>query len=147
MRPGGGGFSKEKGIKALAWISFVLAAVGGAATAGTFLGDWVSGLLGFFPDWLGILVLTGAFVAMVIDLFVDGIPNQIALYTAIALPSVARSVPGKLGDTVTDLSRQLLDSVNNALGEWLGTSSAIGMALVSIVVSLLMARRVIAKGR
>lgn len=146
MRPGGG-INKEKGIKALAWISFTLAAVGGAAIAGTFLGGFVAGLLGFFPDWVGIVVLAGAFVAMAIDLFVDGIPNQVALYTAIALPSVARAVPGKLGDTVTSLSRQLLANVNSALGEWLGTSSAIGLAIVSIVVSLLMARRVIAKSR
>lgn len=143
----GGGFNKERGIKALAWISFVLAASGGAAVAGTFLGDWISGLLGFFPDWLGILVLVGGFVAMAIDLFVDGIPNQIALYTAMTLPSIARAVPGKLGATVTDLSHQLLASVNNALGEWLGTSSAIGMAMVCVTVSLLMARRVIAKSR
>lgn len=146
MRPGGG-FNKEKGIKALAWISFVLAAVGGAALAGTFLGDWISALLGFFPDWVGILVLTGAFVALAIDLFVDGIPNQVALYTAMSLPAVARAVPGRLGDTVTDLSRQLLASLNGALGEWLGTTSTVGLAVVSVAVSLLMARRVIAKSR
>lgn len=143
----GGGINKQKGIKALAWISFILAVTGGAAVAGTFLGDWVSGLIGFFPGWIGVVILAGAFTAMAIDLFVDGIPNQVALYTAMALPSVARAVPGKLGDTVTDLSRQLLSSVNGALGVWLGTSSAIGLAITCVVVSLLMARRVIAKGR
>lgn len=146
MRPGGGGFNKEKGIKALAWISFVLAAVGGAALAGTFLGGWVAGILGFFPDWVGILALTGAFVALAIDLFVDGIPNQVALYTAMTLPALGRSVPGRLGDTVTDMSQQLLASLNGALGEWLGTTSTVGLAVVSVAVSLLMARRVVRKG-
>jgi hypothetical protein len=90
----GGGINKQKGIKALAWISFILAVTGGAAVAGTFLGDWVSGLIGFFPGWIGVVILAGAFTAMAIDLFVDGIPNQVALYTAMALPSVARAVPG-----------------------------------------------------
>jgi hypothetical protein len=146
MRPGGG-FNKEKGIKALAWISFTLAAVGGAALASTFIGTWTAALLGVFPSWVGILIVAGGFVAMAIDLFVDGIPNQVALYTAIGLPVVARSVPGRLGDTVTDLSGRLLGSLQGALGDWLGTSSALGMAVVSVVVSLLMARRVIAKTR
>lgn len=146
MRPGGGGFNKEKGVKALAWISFVLAAVGGAALASTFLGTWTAAFLNIFPAWVAVLVLAAGVVGMAIDLFVDGIPNQMALYTAIALPTLARSTPGRLGNTVTDLSSRLLDSLQGALGTWLGTSSAMGMACVSVAVSLLMARRVVRKG-
>lgn len=143
MRGGG----KEKGIKVLAWISYGLAVVGGAAIAATFLGGWASGIVGILPGWVAIVLFTGAVAAMAVDLFVDGIPNQVALYTAIALPSLARSVPGKLSDTVTDLSRQALSQVNDTLGVWLGTTSALGLAVSAVVVSLLMARRVVQKGR
>jgi hypothetical protein len=142
-----GGGNKEKGIKALAWISYGFAVVGGAAVASTFVGDWISGFVGIFPGWVAIVAFVGAFVAMAIDLFVDGIPNQAALYSAIALPSLARAVPGKLSTTVTDLSTKALTQVNSSLGAWLGTSSALGVAVAAVVVSLLMARRVIAKGR
>jgi hypothetical protein len=143
----GGGFNKEKGIKALAWISYGLAVVGGAALAATFLGGWISGLVGIFPNWVAIVAFVGAFVAMAVDLFVDGIPNQMALYTAIALPSLARAVDGRLSDTVTQVSGQALAQVNNSLGVWLGTSSALAVAAVAVVASLLVARRVVAKGR
>ncbi len=141
------GGNKEKGIKALAWISYGLAVIGGAALAATFVGGMVANVVGFFPAWVAIVLFAAGFAAMAVDLFVDGIPNQVALYTAIALPSLARSVPGKLSGTVTDMSRQALAQVNDGLGAWLGTSSALGVALASVVVSLLMARRVVAKGR
>jgi hypothetical protein len=142
----GGGSNKEKGIKVLAWISFGAAVVGGAAIASTFVGDLIVSVVGFFPGWVAIAALLAGAVAMAVDLFVDSEPNRVALYTAMALPSVARAVPGALSNTVTNLSNQALSHVNAALGVWLGTSSAIGVALACVVVSLLVARRVIAKG-
>ncbi len=146
MRPGGGGFSKEKGRKALAWISFGFALVGGTAASATFVGDWVDALFGFFPTWVSALALAGAVIALAIDLFVDGEPNKVAVYSAMALPSLGRTSPGRLGDTVTDLGGQLLASVNDFLGEWLGVTSAIATAAVCAAVALLMARRVVTKG-
>jgi hypothetical protein len=142
-----GGLNKEKGRKALAWISFGLAVIAGAAIVATFVGGFIAGLVGWFPSWVAIAAFAGAFVAMAIDLFVDGEPNQVALYSAMALPSLARAVPGRLSDTVTQMSGQALSQVNKSLGEWLGTSSAVGVAIACVVVSLLMARRVVAKGR
>lgn len=142
-----GGVGKEKGRKALAWISYGLAVVGGAALAATFVGGLIAGFIGFFPGWVAIVVFTGGFVAMAIDLFIDGEPNQVALYTAMLLPSVARAVPGRLSATVTDLSHQALAQVNATLGAWLGTSSALGLAIACVVVALLMARRVVTKSR
>lgn len=138
--------SAEKGILALAWISFVLAVGGGAAAAATFIGGMVAGFIGFFPGWVASLVLFVGFVAMVIDLLIDGIPNKLAIGMAIALPSVARAVPGKLGQTVTGLSNQLLNAINQLLGEWLGTTSALAVAASAIIAALLVARRVIVKG-
>lgn len=137
---------KAQGIKALAWISFGLAVVGGAALASMFIGDMIAGLIGFFPPWLGSVMLAGGVVGMAIDLFVDGIPNRVALYTAMTIPSIARSVPGRLGDEVTRLSENLRAQVELPLGVWLGVASTTAVAIGCVVVSMLMARRVIAKG-
>ena len=142
-----GGINKEKGIKALAWISYGLAAIAGAAVVTTFLGGWISGLVGLFPGWVAAVATAGLVVAMGIDLFIDGIPNQVALYSAMVIPSLARAVPGKLGDTVGALAQSLRDSVNSSLSTWLGVSSSISVAIGCAVVSLLMARRVIQKAR
>jgi hypothetical protein len=142
-----GGFNKEKGIKALAWISYGLAVVSGAALVTTFLGGWISGLVGLFPGWVAVAATAGIIVAMAVDLFVDGIPNQVALYSAMVIPSLARAVPGKLGDTVGGLAQSLRASVNASLTTWLGVSSSIGVAVGCAAVSLIMARRVIQKAR
>ena len=46
VRPGATGKShKAKGIKALAWISYGLSVVAGAALASTFVGDMIAGQL------------------------------------------------------------------------------------------------------
>jgi hypothetical protein len=141
-----GGFNKEKGIKALAWISYGLAVISGAALVTTFLGGWITGFVGLFPGWVAAIATAALVVGMGIDLFIDGIPNQVALYSAMLIPSLARAVPGKLGDTVGNLSAQLRDSVNGSLSTWLGVSSSLGVAIGCAVIALLMARRVIQKG-
>jgi predicted MFS family arabinose efflux permease len=135
----------DKGRKVRAWISFGLAVIGGAAIVATFVGGAIAGLVGFFPSWVAIAAFVGALVAMTIDLIIDGEPNRIALCTAMVLPSLARAVPGKLSDTVTQASSSAHDQVNQSLGVWLGTSSAIGIAVACVIVSLLMGRRVLAK--
>lgn len=142
----GGGFAREKGILALAWISYGLAVAGGAAITATFAGSIIAGFVGFFPDWVAIVGFLAGFVVMVIDLIVDGTPNRAAVGIAIVLPSVARAVPGKLSETVTNLSNAILAQINEALGVWLGTTSALGIAAAAVVASLLVARRVVAKG-
>ena len=141
-----GGFNKEKGIKALAWISYGLAVVSGAATVTTFLGGWITGIVGWFPGWVAAIATAGLVIGMGIDLFIDGIPNQVALYSAMVIPSLARAVPGRLGDTVGELATSLRDSVNASLSTWLGVTSSVGVAIGCAAISLLMARRVIAKG-
>lgn len=142
-----GGANKEKGRKALAWISFGFAAVAGVAAAATFIGGLFAGLLGMFPSWVAAVALAGAAIALGIDLFVDGEPNQVALYTVMALPTLARSAPGRFGDEVTQLGNSLLASVTGQLGLWLGVTSALGVAAACAVISFLMGRRVVAKGR
>jgi hypothetical protein len=141
------GGNKEKGRKILAWISFGFALVAGTASAATFLGTWTRGLLGAFPTWVPALLLVAAVVAMAIDIFNDGEPNQMAVYCALALPSLARSASGQLSSNVTSLSAQLTGTVNGGLSAWLGVTSELAVAAICATISLLMARRVIRKGR
>lgn len=136
----------EKGILTLAWISQILAVAGGVGVAATFLGDWISGLIGFFPDWLGPLLLFAAVVAWILDLLVDGIPNRLAIWCALLIPTLARSVNGTLGQRVTEISGRLADTINAELGAWLGTTSVLSIALAASLAALLVARRVISKG-
>lgn len=144
MRMGGG--YREKGIQALAWISFGFAVVGGAAITGTLLGDCIVALVRIFPNWVATAAFAGGVVALSVDLFVDQTPNRLALWMAILLPSVARATTGKLSDSVTELSDKAAAQVNGGLGEWLGVASYLGLAVACVVISQLMARRVIAKG-
>lgn len=142
-----GGSSKEKGRKALAWISFVFALVGGTAAAATFLGEWARALFAMFPAWVPALAFVAALVSMAIDIFNDSEPNQLALYCALALPTLARASSGKLSSEVTQASGQLMGSVNGGLSVWLGVTSALATAAICTVVALLMARRVVRKAR
>jgi hypothetical protein len=142
-----GGLNKEKGIRALAWVSFGLAVVAGAALTDTFVGGWISAVFAFAPGWLATVTFVGVAVMTAVDLVVDGIPNQIALYAAMSLPSMAMGLPGRLAGTVTDLSQKAAAQTNDALGQWLGGTSSYVLAGACAVAALLVARRVIAKGR
>jgi hypothetical protein len=142
---GGGGGGKGK--KALAWISFGFAVVAGAAFAVVGLGGFFDGLLGMFGlPWLPALLFAGVFIAMTVDLIVDAIPNQIAMWSAMLLPSLAQSVNGKLSQTVRDLCNQILSQVNAGLSSWFGVAGALGIGVVCAVAAYLMGRRVLAKG-
>jgi hypothetical protein len=140
------GSGRERGRRILAWLSFGFAVVGGAALVGTFIGGAVVDVMGFLPGWVRIAAFTGVFIAMGVDLLVDGEPNQVALYAAMALPSMATAVPGRLSGTVATASHQLMVQVNHGLGQWLGTVAGLGLAVTCLVVSVLIGRRVIAKG-
>lgn len=142
-----GGANKEKGRKVLAWVSFGFAAAAGAGAAFTFIGSLVAAILGFFPaPWLPPLLLAGALVAMLMDIFVDSEPNQAALWMAMILPSLAAASNGRLADTVSQGARQLQAQLALGMGDWLGVSAGFGFVVVAAAVSILMGRRVVAKG-
>lgn len=143
---GGGSALHQRGIVALAWISYLLAVVAGAALVDTWVGGIVTWAVGVFPVAVAALALVAGTVAMLIDLLVDRIPNRLAVWMALVLPSVAAAVDGRLATTVTSISRALLEQVGAGLGTWIGDASSLGVALGAAVASLLVARRVIAKG-
>lgn len=139
-------FVRERGTLILAWISWFMAAAGGSAIAATFIGGAISGTIGIFPAWIATVAFGVGVVAMALDMVLDGIPNRLAIWMAITLPSVARAVPGRLSAEVTHISQQILAAINQWLGVWVGTTSTIGVAAAAVGIALLMARRVIAKG-
>lgn len=137
---------QQKGVRTLAWLSLGIATIGGTAAAGTFIGDWTDAVFDWIPwEWLAPLVLAILFITTVIDLLIDLLPNKAAIYSVIAMPSVAASAPGKFGDTLGGWFDALMGWVNDTLVQWLGTDSAVGLAIACIVAAVLMARRVIKK--
>lgn len=137
---------RDKGTRALAWVSFVFAIVAGVALATTIVGAFITGIFKFLPwHWLATLTFVGAVVAMAIDLFVDGEPNQVALASMVAIPSLARAVPGRLGANVSHLATQVHNSLDQGLNAWLGTSSPLVLGLCCAAIAALIARRVVRK--
>lgn len=138
---------QQKGIKGLAWCSFAIAVVGGTLATETFLGRFVQGFLGLWPwKWIPPVLLAAAVVALIVDIFIDLIPNQAAIWSALLLPSIAASVSGRLGDEVSRAGRWVLDQIDGWLHTWV-TDSSTGLAIACIAAALIMARRVVKKGK
>lgn len=139
---------REKGRKYLAWASFGLALVAGTAIAATFLGGWISGLLGIFPWWIAAAAVLANVVLIGRDLFMDGEPNFIALYMAMGLPSLALAAGGKFSAAVGNLADKILTQANKVVGEWFGVHGAvpaIAVAAVCVLVSLLLGQRMVTR--
>ncbi len=152
MRGGGGAFrakiaaAQEKGVLVLAWLSFIVAIAGGAFAADTFIGDIVRKILGALPwPWVAPMLLFVAFIAMVIDLMLDLVPNRAALTSVMVMPSVATAVDGKLGASILDWAGEIRRVVDENLGPWIGATATVGMALTCLIGAHFMAKRVITK--
>ncbi len=128
---GGGGNVKAKATKVAAWASFGLAVAASPLLAGTFVGGIVDNLLGILPAFVPLVVFVVMIVSTAVDLGVDGVPNRVALYCAMLACSVARSVQGRLGDSVERWANALLDQIRGPLGDLLGTGSALTLALAA----------------
>lgn len=140
MRPGGNW--KDKMTKGLAWGSYILSVVAGALLASTFIGGIVDNLLGFIPwDWIPVTILAALFVATGIDLLMDGVPNRVAMYCTMAMPSVARSVNGGLGNSIESWAGAVRGQLQGNLSDLLGTASAIGLAAAAGLCAWIVARR------
>jgi hypothetical protein len=138
---------QQKGIKGLAWASFVIAVVGGTLAPQMFLGKLIQGFLGLWPwPWIPPVLLAATIVAVGIDIFIDLTPNQAAIWSALTMPTIAASVKGKLGDTVSGWCQALLDEIDGWLHTWI-TDSSTGLAIACIAASLIMARRVVKKSK
>jgi hypothetical protein len=138
---------QQKGIKALAWVSFVIAVAGGTLATETFLGKIVQFFLGLWPwKWIPPVLLVAGLVTVAVDIFIDLTPNQAAIWSALLLPSVAASVSGKLGAEVSHWCALLLKQIDAGLHAWI-TDSSTGLAVACIAAALIMARRVVKKSK
>jgi hypothetical protein len=142
---GKGGNLKATIMKILAWVAFVFGGLAASPLiAATFVGGIVDNLLSVGPDWLPPLTLFLLVVFIAVDLFADMIPNRMALYGAMALVSVARSVSGRLGDNVERWANEARTAIQPDLQAWLGTGSIIAMAGALAVGGWLVSRRTMA---
>lgn len=138
---------KQKGITALAWCAFAVAVAGGTLATETFVGKVLQDFLGLWPwKWIPPVLLAVAVVALGVDIFIDGVPNQTAIWSALTVPSIAASVTGKLGDEVSHWCGQLLSAIDGSLHTWI-TDSSTGLAVACIGGALVMARRVVRKSK
>jgi hypothetical protein len=144
MGPGGrGGNIKTNVNKGAAWTAQILAISAGAALLTTFVGQWAAVGFGILPGWVKLVILVGAVLWALGDWFKDGVPNKQALYIGVAAPALAAGLDGKLAGNVRSGSERLLNYVDGALGAWVGTSSAIGLAAVLLVAAFVIARHTV----
>jgi hypothetical protein len=139
-----------KSIKGLAWASFIIAIAVGALLPDTFVGNWTREVFSWLP-WgpvIPIILLIVGFVAAFLDCYLDLEPNQVAVYSALMLPTIASTIEGGLADWVRDISRTVLDAIDQwlfkAAPEGLG-STALAIAIAFAVI--LMSNRVVKKSR
>lgn len=140
---GRGGNVKANVNKGAAWTAQILAIAAGAALLGTFVGQWAAVGFGILPSWAKSIVLIGAVLWALGDWFKDGVPNKQALYIGVAAPALAAGLDGQLAGNVRSGSERLLNYVDGALGSWIGTSSAIGLAGVLLVSAFVIARHTV----
>lgn len=138
---------RSKGVKILAWTSFGAALVGGPLVAGMFVGHAISSVLRAIPwGWIPPVLLGVLFVIFIRDMVMDWEPNKQAIWSLLVMPSVASATFGKLGYKVGEWSSSALALVSGPLREWLGTASAVALALFVAATAVLLAQRSI-KGR
>ncbi len=147
MRLGGktGGGAKGLAMKILAWVAFIFGGLAASPLlAATFIGGIIDNLLSIGPNWVPPLAAFLICVGIAIDLIADGIPNRLALYGAMLISSVGRSVNGKLGASIESGANQLRDQVSPGLEAWMGTGSIVAMALALAGAGWLISRRTMA---
>jgi len=118
----------------LAAASFLLASLGGMMAAGTFIGSIIIWIIHVGPVWLPFPLAAVGVVLLGGDLIRDGIPERLAVYISMALPSVFMSMPeeGKLHQKFAGWIKDVNNKMNDWLGEWIGmTGSKAVMTVVA----------------
>lgn len=118
----------------LAAASFLLATLGGLMAAGTFIGSIIIGIIHVGPVWLPFPMAAVGVVFLAGDLIRDGIPERLAVYISMALPSVFMAMPeeGKLHQKFAGWIEDVNNKMTDWLGEWIGmTGSKAVMTVVA----------------
>lgn len=126
--------------KALPWISFGAAVVGGSAMMLTVAGAGIGYLVGLIPALANILVVLGL-VAAAIDIVIDQTPNKLAMWVGIFVPSVALGMGGRIGQGVRDFANSVAATVSAQTSEWFGVGAMWVLASLGIGIALLVQKR------
>lgn len=122
-------------MKALAWIGFIVAVIGGAGLVGVGLASAVM-----------VIAVLGALIIIGIDIAKDRKPDQYAVIGAFVLPSLLVSIDGSFPAWVSDKLGDLWGWASDHMGDWVGTST-IGLALAAVAVSFIVSTRTDASAR
>lgn len=155
MAGGRGGIAALKGkvtghaVTAMAWTSFALSIVGGAAATSTFVSDMVVGVFGWLGKWgevAAAVALVVGVLLLVRDIAMDWEPNYTALIVAASIGTVARACSGGLSRWVTGHSQQALAWFDNTLGGWL-PNGATGLVVMACAFAgaFVLAQRTVSK--
>ena len=142
-----------KAKKIAGWFVYVLAIATSALLVGTFVADWYRDLIGLLPTaWtIGFCVIAGVVLAIVsiIDVLSDLWPNQPAVFSALALPTVLSAISGGFADWITSFADwvfALLDQwLKEAVPDGLGLGSDL-IAIAFLVATVMLAQRFNSKG-
>jgi hypothetical protein len=143
-----------KSIKALAWASFVFAFGVSAMLPATFVGDFTRSIFKMLPNYRGadlgaivaVIILIVGLIASIVDVWLDLEPNQVAVYYVLFMGCVASTLTGGIADWFTNLSRTVLDAVDQAI--FSAMPNGVGSGLLAVVAAIgivLMTQRVVAK--
>lgn len=120
----------------LCWLAYIVGLVAGASLA-----QGNSGLV-------QICILVGMVLWMIVDLVDNKTPNQPAVVIAIILPSLVLKMDGKGAKAIADIYGKISDFAVAPLNSWLGTNSALVLAMACImIVFVLSHKNVLAGGR
>ena len=142
-----------KAKKIAGWVVYVLAITTSTLVVATFLADWYRKLIGLLPaSWtIGFCVIAGVVLAIIslVDVVKDLWPNQPAVFSALALPTVLSAISGGFADWITSFADwvfALLDQwLKEAVPDGLGLGSDL-IAIAFLVATVMLAQRFNSKG-
>lgn len=109
----GGGAVKKRAKWTLAWGAFAFAVLGGNAATTFVIGPvitWGIGLFGPWELWVAWGLFAVAAAIVILDLATDWVPNRLAVYLTIVLPSL--SLPLREGGGwISEFTRELVDAI------------------------------------
>jgi hypothetical protein len=130
----------------IAWVSFILAVVGGLAATGSFIGTIIVKIVQIGP-WVLPFPLIGVGLLLILgDIIFDGIPNRMAVYLAIVWPSFFLAIPdGKARQKMSGWIDDLNHWLDKHIAVWIGHGGANAVmtatAVTCIAMSIVWAHR------
>jgi hypothetical protein len=120
----------DSATNGLAWLSFALAVIGGIAATPTWIGSLISAIAGIGPSWVAFVLIVLVLLAVIRDIVRDGIPNRVAIYGAIAWPSLWLAIEGRLGKNLRGGIKAFNEFLDRNFAEWItdtpqGSSAAV----------------------